>query len=900
MPSPWKLGFLIAPLVPLTLANSGIEPRQNSPPGPIANKDWAAYPDAVADYKVNPDAAFRNIVPRQENEIPETTVLGPDDAVPPPARDIPTGPQVSEGPTTVLEIEDVRETSAVLDDDRPPKPSDSDSPNQQEPKETSAPANNNNDDNQQPSTAVVPLPEEPQETTIVPEDGGSQAPTTSIIPKPQEPEQTSQPDAQDPATATASNPKGPASESPSPEKPADPATQTPAKEDPEEPIPETQKPQEPDTSAPQATDPQPPTPTVVEPETPETSAVESHGVNNSQLPGPPTTVQRPDNPIPTIVPDDKKPDDENKDNKDNDNKDNDNKNDNKDNNDKEKDNKEQDNKDQDNRDKDNNDKDNKDNKKPDDPTDPTDPINPEDPKPKDPKDPEDPDDDCEKKEPIPCTKTVSFYSESETYTSTVYVTCPAAVDCPAREAPTITTSIYPEVSVLWGDLEIDDGVLPENIQDLDNATKQYFQQVFDDENISINDALHPDAKCEQNADKDISRDCFNLILSSFCHAVDVKKGAAVAWNSTDNLGFLHKRASLDARRRMLRERAETCGSTWLFEFDWSGASNMDDCFTSCEDSMYAFSDECFDSGNTFKEGSIDVGCGSYKYKAVPAPTTTVQPTTVFTNGPGIATSDGSSCVLTALSTQCTTTSDKPTCTINPSCSSWVSTKPTDQPPTPLAFKPVVCEKESDYPKHPDISPDFQAGRAGVFCGSGIYDNKAAKMGPGSKPYTAVHKGGKTNYVYQVSWIEGCKTTVSEQDVSQPTGDKGPRCAEVFKAAFKGCNNGGVGGLPSVGRREGKPPATLTDDVNEIISVVEKLLDQDQDIILLAHSYSGVPATQCLETLSRKVPEVEGKKGGVSMIIYMAAVALPVGGSVLSLLEAPDFLKIEETFPCTTH
>jgi hypothetical protein len=237
---------------------------------------------------------------------------------------------------------------------------------------------------------------------------------------------------------------------------------------------------------------------------------------------------------------------------------------------------------------------------------------------------------------------------------------------------------------------------------------------------------------------------------------------------------------------MLHERAEACGGGWMFEFDWSGATNLDDCFTSCEDSMYAFSDECFDSGNTFKEGSIDVGCGSYKYRAVPAPTTTVQPTTVFTNGPAIATSDGSSCVLTALNTQCTTTSDKPTCTINPSCSSWISTKPTEKPPTPLGFKPVVCEKESDYPNHPDVSPDFQAGRAGVFCGSGIYDNKASKIGPGSKPYTAVHKGGKVNYVYQVSWIEGCKTTVSEQDVSQPVGDKGPRCAEIFKAAFKGC------------------------------------------------------------------------------------------------------------------
>ena len=99
-------------------------------------------------------------------------------------------------------------------------------------------------------------------------------------------------------------------------------------------------------------------------------------------------------------------------------------------------------------------------------------------------------------------------------------------------------------------------------------------------------------------------------------------------------------------------------------------------------------------------------------------------------------------------------------------------------------------------------------------------------------------------------------------------------------------------LPSVGRKEGKEPATMTDDVNEISSVVEKLLEDDNDVVLLAHSYGGVPATQCLEKLSRKARQAEGKKGGVSKIVYLAGVALPVGGSVMSLLHPPEFLIIE--------
>ncbi|EKJ69162.1 hypothetical protein FPSE_10658 [Fusarium pseudograminearum CS3096] len=103
-------------------------------------------------------------------------------------------------------------------------------------------------------------------------------------------------------------------------------------------------------------------------------------------------------------------------------------------------------------------------------------------------------------------------------------------------------------------------------------------------------------------------------------------------------------------------------------------------------------------------------------------------------------------------------------------------------------------------------------------------------------------------------------------------------------------------LPSVGRKEGKAPATLSDDVDEIASVVEKILDEDKEVILLAHSYGGIPATQSLETLSQKARQSQGKKSGVTKIVYLAAVALPVGGSVLALLTAPDYLIIEASSP----
>ncbi|KAI6749639.1 hypothetical protein HG530_015053 [Fusarium avenaceum] len=105
----------------------------------------------------------------------------------------------------------------------------------------------------------------------------------------------------------------------------------------------------------------------------------------------------------------------------------------------------------------------------------------------------------------------------------------------------------------------------------------------------------------------------------------------------------------------------------------------------------------------------------------------------------------------------------------------------------------------------------------------------------------------------------------------------------------------VVGLPSVGRQQDMLPATMVDDVEEIVSVVEKMLEQDRETVILTHSYAGVPGTQSLEKLSCKTRQAEGKKGGVGKIIYMSAVVLPVGGSVLALLEAPGFLKIEDDY-----
>ncbi|KAF4338936.1 hypothetical protein FBEOM_7112 [Fusarium beomiforme] len=103
--------------------------------------------------------------------------------------------------------------------------------------------------------------------------------------------------------------------------------------------------------------------------------------------------------------------------------------------------------------------------------------------------------------------------------------------------------------------------------------------------------------------------------------------------------------------------------------------------------------------------------------------------------------------------------------------------------------------------------------------------------------------------------------------------------------------------PSVGKRGNLPPATMSDDVEEIANVVSKLLDEGKEVVLMTHSYGGIPGTQCLSKLSRKARDLEGKQGGIDKIIYLASVVLQPGVCNLDAFGAnmPDFVTLEDDY-----
>ncbi|KAF1960812.1 alpha/beta-hydrolase [Byssothecium circinans] len=105
-------------------------------------------------------------------------------------------------------------------------------------------------------------------------------------------------------------------------------------------------------------------------------------------------------------------------------------------------------------------------------------------------------------------------------------------------------------------------------------------------------------------------------------------------------------------------------------------------------------------------------------------------------------------------------------------------------------------------------------------------------------------------------------------------------------------------LPTVGKRPGELPTMYT-DAAFINAAARALADEGKEIILMAHSYGGVPASEALKGITKKEREREGKRGGVVRVAYMTALVPEVGGNATRVLdveggiETPDYLGVDE-------
>lgn len=86
-------------------------------------------------------------------------------------------------------------------------------------------------------------------------------------------------------------------------------------------------------------------------------------------------------------------------------------------------------------------------------------------------------------------------------------------------------------------------------------------------------------------------------------------------------------------------------------------------------------------------------------------------------------------------------------------------------------------------------------------------------------------------------------------------------------------------------KKGTPSPSMYDDAKFVNEVVEKLADEGKDVVLLAHSYGGVPASESLKGVTKKERKQQGKTGGVVRVAYITSIVPAVGENLGTVISA---------------
>lgn len=125
---------------------------------------------------------------------------------------------------------------------------------------------------------------------------------------------------------------------------------------------------------------------------------------------------------------------------------------------------------------------------------------------------------------------------------------------------------------------------------------------------------------------------------------------------------------------------------------------------------------------------------------------------------------------------------------------------------------------------------------------------------------------------------------------------GPQSFDLVRAGLtlKGYESEAIT-LPSVGAE----PATvgLEEDAAVLRSTIETLADAGKEVVVVVHSYGGMVGGNAIEGLGYKQRAANNEKGGVIMLVYLAAFAAPNATSLLDMLsgEYLPWMRVEVSF-----
>ncbi|CAN8103534.1 unnamed protein product [Discula destructiva] len=110
----------------------------------------------------------------------------------------------------------------------------------------------------------------------------------------------------------------------------------------------------------------------------------------------------------------------------------------------------------------------------------------------------------------------------------------------------------------------------------------------------------------------------------------------------------------------------------------------------------------------------------------------------------------------------------------------------------------------------------------------------------------------------------------------------PDCFEILedKLHAQGYETAAVA-YPSVGAEP--PTKGLYDDAAAVRAEIEVHAGQGRQVIIVVHSYGGLVGAEAVKGLGYKQRQAEGKKGGVTLLVYLAAFVTPKGLSITKML-----------------
>lgn len=78
-----------------------------------------------------------------------------------------------------------------------------------------------------------------------------------------------------------------------------------------------------------------------------------------------------------------------------------------------------------------------------------------------------------------------------------------------------------------------------------------------------------------------------------------------------------------------------------------------------------------------------------------------------------------------------------------------------------------------------------------------------------------------------------------------------------------------------------PSVGLLDDAAKVRSELTKLIDSGKEVLVVAHSYGGIVASNAVKGLGIAERTANGLKGGIIMLVYLAAFIIPANTSLVT-------------------